>query len=113
MVDKVTHLIRTRTPAEHPDREGQGRQDLVISTDQAYAEQVLKGGNLGATESFKQAVPDTSGAVMVGYVDFAAIASLTEEQPRTRTSPLSARPVSPAASQSDGAGEFTLRVVAK
>jgi hypothetical protein len=40
---------------------------------------VLKGGNLGHTENFKQAVPDTKGAVMLGYVDFEAAGSLTSQ----------------------------------
>ncbi len=74
---------------------------------------MLKGGNLGATESFKQAVPDTSGAIAIGYVDFAGIASLNEELSSDkdfaalRSAGFTSRIVS------DGVGEFTLRVTAK
>ncbi|NEA36779.1 DUF3352 domain-containing protein [Streptomyces sp. SID13031] len=113
VVDKVTELITTRATLDIPIKKAKDDKHLVIATDQDYADQVLKGGNLGQSESFKQAVPDMSGAVMVGYVDFAAIASLDEEISSDkdfaalRSAGLTSRITG------DGQGEFTLRVVAK
>jgi hypothetical protein len=114
VVDKVTSLIRAHSPmGEVPIKKAKDDKTLVIATDQAYADQVLKGGNLGQSESFKQAVPDTSGAVLVGFVDFAAIGALNEEIGRDkdyaalRSAGLTSRVTG------DGQGEFTLRVVAK
>ncbi|GAA0937728.1 hypothetical protein GCM10009554_26180 [Kribbella koreensis] len=114
VVDKVTDLIQTHSPVgEIPIKKAKDDKTLVIATDQDYADQVLKGGNLGQSESFKQAVPDTSGAVLVGYVDFASIGSLDEEIGRDkdyaalRSAGLTSRVTG------DGQGEFTLRVVAK
>ncbi|MDX6258681.1 MAG: hypothetical protein QOH84_369 [Kribbellaceae bacterium] len=113
VVDKVTSLIRTQSPTEIPIKKAKDDKTLVIATDQAYADQVLKGGNLGQSESFKQAVPDTSGAVAVGFVDFAAIGSLDEkigndkDYAALRSAGLTSRVTG------DGQAEFTLRVVAK
>ena len=113
VVDKVTNLIRSRTSANIPIQKAKDDKTFVIATDQDYADQVLKGGNLGGTESFKQAVPDTSGAVMVGYVDFEAISSLSrrtssnKDYAALRSAGISSRV------KSDGEGEFTLRLVAK
>jgi uncharacterized protein DUF3352 len=114
VVDKVTNLIQTHSPVgEIPIKKAKDDKTLVIATDQEYADQVLKGGNLGQTESFKQAVPDVSGAVAVGFVDFAAIGSLDEEIGRDkdyaalRSAGLTSRVTG------DGQAEFTLRVVAK
>ncbi|WP_433021944.1 DUF3352 domain-containing protein [Kribbella sp. CA-294648] len=113
VVDKVTNLIRSRTSANIPIRKAKDDKTFVIATDQDYADLVLKGGNLGGTEAFKQAVPDTSGAVMVGYVDFEAISSLSK---RTSSNPDYAALRSAGISSrvtDDGEGEFTVRVVAK
>jgi hypothetical protein len=113
VVDKVTNLIRTRSTANVPIKKAKDDKTLVISTDQEYADQVLKGGNLGQSENFKQAVPDTSGAVMVGYVDFQAVGGLSErtssdkDYAALRSAGLSTRITG------DGQAEFTLRVVAK
>lgn len=114
VVDKVTELIQTRSPVgEIPIKKAKDDKTLVIATDQEYADEVLKGGNLGQSESFKQAVPDMSGAVAVGYVDFAAIGSLDEEigndkdYAALRSAGLTSRVTG------DGQAEFTLRVVAK
>jgi hypothetical protein len=58
-------------------------------------------------------VPDTSGAVAVGFVDFAAIGSLDEkigndkDYAALRSAGLTSRVTG------DGQAEFTLRVVAK
>jgi hypothetical protein len=114
VVDKVTDLIQSHSPmGEIPIKKAKDDKTLVIATDQAYADEVLKGGNLGQSDSFKQAVPDTSGAVAVGFVDFAAIGSLNEEIGRDkdyaalRSAGLTSRVTG------DGQAEFTLRVVAK
>lgn len=113
VVEKVLDLIRTKTSTEIPLVKAKDAETLVLSTDQEYADLVLKGGNLGQSESFKQAVPDASGAVMVGYVDFAAIGALDKkvgsdkDYAALRSAGLSTRLTG------DGKGEFTLRVVAK
>ena len=58
VVDKVHDLLRTRGAIDIPIEKAKDADTLVVATDQAYADQVLKGGNLGQTENFKQAVPD-------------------------------------------------------
>ena len=75
VVDKLLNLLRTRTRMNPPIQKAKDDDTLVIATDQGYADQVLKGGNLGETEKFKQAVPDTKNAVLAGYVDFEAAAA--------------------------------------
>ncbi|MDX6279316.1 MAG: hypothetical protein QOH03_387, partial [Kribbellaceae bacterium] len=58
VVDKVTDLIQSHSPmGEIPIKKAKDDKTFVIATDQAYADQVLKGGNLGQSESFKAAVP--------------------------------------------------------
>ncbi|MEV8372200.1 DUF3352 domain-containing protein [Kribbella sp. NPDC056861] len=113
VVDKVTNLLRTRSTVDIPIKKAKDDKNFVIATDQSYADQVLKGGNLGQTENFKQAVPDTSGAVLVGYVDFQAVSSLSKrtstdkDYAALRSAGLSSRITG------DGKADFTLRVVAK
>ena len=86
---------------------------LVVATSQEYADAVLKGGNLGGTEAFKQAIPDAEGAVMLGYVDFPAVKSLTrgmgddQDYNALRSAGIASRITG------DGEAEFTLRVVVK
>jgi len=113
VVDKVNNLISTRSSVNIPIEKAKDGDTLVIATDKAYADQVLQGGNLGQTESFKQAVPDSSGAVMVGYVDFEAVKSLSDrvssnkDYDALRSAGYSIRVTG------DGEADFTLRVVAK
>ncbi|TDU86937.1 flagellar basal body-associated protein FliL [Kribbella voronezhensis] len=113
VVDKLLNLMHSRTTANVPVKKAKDDDTLVIATDQGYAEQVLKGGNLGQTENFKQAVPDTKGAVLVGYVDFEAIGSLSskvssdKDYAALRSAGFSTRVTG------DGEADFTLRVVAK
>ncbi|MDX6247145.1 MAG: hypothetical protein QOF10_505 [Kribbellaceae bacterium] len=113
VVKKVTDLIRTRTPVNVPIEQAKDEDTLVISTQQGYAEEVLKGGNLGQSENFKQAIPDSKGAVMVGYVDFEAAASLSDrltsdkDYAALRSAGYTVRVAN------DGEADFTLRVVAK
>jgi hypothetical protein len=113
VVDKVTSLIRTRSSANIPIKKAKDDDTLVIATNQDYAERVLKGGNLGQTDNFKQAVPDTKGAVMVGFVDFEGISSLDDklssnkDYAALRSAGYSVRVTG------DGEADFTLRVVAK
>ncbi len=113
VVDKLLNLMHSRTTANIPVKKAKDDDTLVIATDQGYAEQVLKGGNLGQTENFKQAVPDTKNAVLVGYVDFEAIESLSskvssdKDYAALRSAGFSTRVTG------DGEADFTLRVVAK
>jgi hypothetical protein len=113
VVDKLLNLLHSRTPANVPIKRAKDEDTLVIATDQGYAEQVLKGGNLGQTEKFKQAVPDTKGAVLVGYVDFEAAGSLSGKINSDKDyAALSSAGFSTRVTD-DGEADFTLRVVAK
>ncbi len=113
VVEKLTTLLHERSSANIPIESAKDDDTLVLATDKDYAEQVLKGGNLGQSENFKQALPDTKGAVTIGYVDFEAAGSLSprfssdKDLAALRSGGFVAR------STGDGQAEFTLRVVAK
>ncbi len=113
VVQKLTALLRQRSSANIPIETAKDDDTLVVSTSKDYAEQVLKGGNLGSTENFKQALPDTKGAVMIGYVDFEAAGSVSDrfsddkDLAALRSAGIVTR------STGDGEAEITLRVVAK
>ncbi|MEU4289543.1 DUF3352 domain-containing protein [Kribbella sp. NPDC026596] len=113
VVEKLTTLLHERSSANIPIESAKDNDTLVLATDKDYAEQVLKGGNLGQTENFKQALPDTKGAVTIGYVDFESVGSLSpkfgsdKDLAALRSGGFVAR------STGDGQAEFTLRVVAK
>ncbi|HZX02372.1 DUF3352 domain-containing protein [Kribbella sp.] len=113
VVQKLTTLLRERSSANIPIETAQNSDTMVVSTSKEYADQVLQGGNLGATDGFKQALPDIKNAVMIGYVDFAAVGALS---PRVSDNQdLAALKSAGFVSRSSGDGEadFTLRVVAK
>jgi hypothetical protein len=113
VVEKLTTLLHERSSANVPIETAKDDDTLVLATDKDYAEQVLKGGNLGQSENFKQALPDTKGAVAIEYVDFEAASSLSprfssnKDLAALRSGGLVAR------STGDGQAEFSLRVVAK
>ena len=113
VVEKLTTLLHERSSANIPIETAKDDDTLVLATDKDYAEQVLKGGNLGQSENFKQALPDTKGAVAIEYVDFEAASSLSprfssnKDLAALRSGGLVAR------STGDGQAEFSLRVVAK
>jgi hypothetical protein len=113
VVQKLTSLLRERSSANIPIETAKDGDTLVVSTSKDYAEQVLKGGNLGSTDNFKQALPDTKGAVMIGYVDFEAAGALSERfsEDKDLAALKSAGIVT--RSSGDGEAEFSLRVVAK
>jgi hypothetical protein len=113
VVNKVTRVLRSQTGVNVPIKKAKDGDSLVVATDQAYAGQVLKGGNLGGTEAFKQAVPDATGAVMLGYVDFGAISSLTEEFSSNKDLAALRSAGYVVRVAGDGEADFTLRVVAK
>ncbi|MFC6156587.1 DUF3352 domain-containing protein [Kribbella jiaozuonensis] len=113
VVQKLTSLLRQRSSANIPIETAKDDDTLVVSTSKEYADQVLQGGNLGGTDNFKQALPDTKGALMIGYVDFASIGSLSQrfaddkDLAALRSAGIVTR------STGDGQAEFSLRVVAK
>jgi hypothetical protein len=113
VVQKLTTLLRERSSANIPIETAKDGDTLVVSTSKDYAEQVLKGGNLGQTENFKQALPDTKGAVMIGYVDFEAAGSVSDrfsgdkDLAALRSAGIVTR------STGDGEAEISVRVVAK
>ncbi|MGW7679964.1 DUF3352 domain-containing protein [Kribbella sp. NPDC054772] len=113
VVQKLTTLLRERSSQNIPIETAKDDDTFVVSTSKDYAEQVLKGGNLGGTENFKQALPDTKGAVMIGYVDFEAASAVSsrladnKDLAALRSAGIVTR------STGDGEAEFSLRVVAK
>ncbi len=113
VVEKLTTLLRDKSGEDVPIQTTKDSDTLVVATDKDYAEQVLKGGNLGQSENFKQALPDTKGAVAIGYVNFEAAGSLSprfssdKDLAALRSGGFVIR------STGDGQGEISLRVVAK
>ncbi|MEV5962484.1 DUF3352 domain-containing protein [Kribbella sp. NPDC051952] len=113
VVQKLTTLLHERSSANIPIESAKDNDTLVLGTTKDYAEQVLKGGNLGQTDNFKQALPDTKGAVMIGYVDFGAVGAVSprfssdKDLAALRSAGIVTR------STGDGQAEFSLRVVAK
>jgi hypothetical protein len=105
VVEKLTTLLHERSSADIPIESAKDDDTLVLATAKDYAEQVLKGGNLGQTE--------TKGAVTIGYVDFESIGSLSprfssdKDLAALRSGGFVVR------STGDGRADFTLRVVAK
>ncbi|GAA0615421.1 DUF3352 domain-containing protein [Kribbella sandramycini] len=115
VLKKLTTLMQQQAPVQVPLVTAKDGDTLVVSTDQAYAGQVLQGGNLGATENFKVALPDVQGATMLGYVDFTAAADIMEaldEKPNADVQALRSAGIV-ARNTGNFEGDFTLRVVAK
>ncbi|HET6985081.1 MAG TPA: DUF3352 domain-containing protein, partial [Kribbella sp.] len=113
VVEKLTTLLHERSSANIPIETAKDDDTLVLGTDKDYAEQVLKGGNLGQSENFKQALPDIKGAVTIGYVDFEAASSLSPKFSSDKDLAALRSGGFVARSTGDGQAEFTLRVVAK
>lgn len=113
VVDKLTNLMRSRTSQNVPIQKAKDDDTLVLATDQAYAEQVLKDGDLGESENYKQALPDTKGAVMLGYVDFEAISSLNRRTSQNKDVAALRSAGTVVRVTGDGEAEFSLRVVVK
>jgi hypothetical protein len=113
VVEKLTTLLRSRTSVNVPIQQAKDNDTLVISTDQSYAEQVLKGGNLGQSDSFKQALPDTKGATMIGYVDFQSLSAISQRSSSDKDLAALKSAGIVACSTGEGQAEFDLRVVAK
>ncbi|MFF0340690.1 DUF3352 domain-containing protein [Kribbella sp. NPDC004875] len=113
VVQKLTTLLRERSSENIPIETAKDDDTFVVSTSKEYAEQVLKGGNLGGTENFKQALPDTKGAVMIGYVDFEAASAVSERLADNKDLAALRSAGIVTRSTGDGEAEFSLRVVAK
>ena len=113
VVQKLTTLLRERSSANIPIETAKDGDSLVVATSKDYAEQVLKGGNLGSTDGFKQALPDTKGAVMIGYVDFGALGTFSERFGENKDLDALKSAGIVARSTGDGEAEYTVRVVAK
>ncbi|TCC50073.1 DUF3352 domain-containing protein [Kribbella capetownensis] len=113
VVEKLTTLLRDKSRANIPVESAKDDDTLVLATDKDYADQVLKGGTLGQTDNFKQALPDTKGAVSIGYIDFEAAGSLSERFSSDKDLAALKSGGFVARSTGDGQADFTLRVVAK
>lgn len=113
VADKLLGIARKEGNFDVPIAKAQNSDTLVVATSQAYADEVLKDGGLGASEAFKQAVPDTDNAIVLAYVDFEALAGFAPRQldnpdvKALKSAGMVAR-LTP-----DGKSDFTLRVVAK
>lgn len=113
VADKLLGIARNQGNVDVPIVKAQDSDTLVLATSQAYADEVLKDGGLGASEAFKKAVPNTDNAIVLAYVDFEALVGFA---PRQLDNPdfkalKSAGLVS--SQTANGDTEFTLRVVAK
>ena len=113
VVQKLTTLLRQESSANIPIETAKDDDSLVVATDKSYAEEVLKGGNLGGTENFKQALPDTKGAVTIGFLDFEAAGSLSKKFSSDKDLAALRAGGYVVRSTGDGKAEFSLRVVAK
>lgn len=112
IVDKLIKAAEQQGSVDVPVSKVHDDKNLVVATSKEYAESVLKGGKLGDSEGFKQAVPNPKGSVMIGYVDFSAIGSLAMRDgdnpdfKALKSAGISSRITG------DGEAEFSLRVVA-
>ncbi|MEU4197555.1 DUF3352 domain-containing protein [Kribbella sp. NPDC026611] len=113
VVEKLTALLHRRTPANVPIETAKNDDTLVVATSKEYAEQVLQGGNLGRSDSFKQALPDTKGAVIIGFVDFESLGSLSRQFSSEKDLAALKSAGIVARSTGEGEAEFGLRLVAK
>ncbi|MET7284136.1 DUF3352 domain-containing protein [Kribbella sp. NPDC005582] len=115
VITKLTTLLRQQTPVQVPIETAKDGDTLVVSTDKEYAAKVLGGGNLGASDSFKQALPDVKGATGIAYVDFDGVTSVMEAMGEKSNADLKALRSAGMVARNTGnfEGEFTLRVVAK
>ncbi|HEY3561991.1 MAG TPA: DUF3352 domain-containing protein [Kribbella sp.] len=114
VLQKLVQLLnRSEEGSRIPVKTAKSDDTLVAATDEEYAQQVLKGGNLGATDSFKQALPDAKGAVMIGYVDFGALSAFSDRVGDSKDLAALKSAGVVTRSTGDGEAELTLRVVAK
>jgi hypothetical protein len=112
-VDKLTNLMRSRSGRDVPIRKAKDDDTLVVATDQAYADRLLADGNLGRTENYRQALPDTKDAVMLGFVDLESIGALAPRVNRDKDLAALRSAGYVVRVTGDGEAEFSLRVVAK
>jgi hypothetical protein len=112
VVEKLVTLLREKA-GNVPVRQAKDDDTLVVATTEEYAQRVLKAGSLGDSETFKQTLPDTKGAVTIGYLDFTAADSLSKEFSSNKDVAALRSAGFVARSTGDGEGDFTLRVVAK
>jgi hypothetical protein len=112
VVEKLVNLLQ-RKAGNVPVRQAKDDDTLVVATTEEYAQRVLKSGNLGDSETFKQTLPDTKGAVTIGYLDFTAADSLSKEFSSNKDVAALRSAGFVARSTGDGQADFTLRVVAK
>ncbi|WP_405057886.1 DUF3352 domain-containing protein [Kribbella sp. NBC_01505] len=115
VLEKLTTLLQQRSPVQVPLETAKDGDTLVVSTDKEYAAKVLQGGNLGASESFKLALPDVSGATGIAYVDFDGANGIMESLGQKSSADIKALRSAGMVARNTGnfEGEFTLRVVAK
>lgn len=112
VVDKIQALLASQgAPLQLGKATGDGT--VAVALDQAYADQLVQGGTLGDSETFRAAVPDADNAQFGIYVDLDKLEPLylaqTEPDVKANVEPLSAIGVS-GTTTADG-GDFTLRLL--
>ncbi len=112
IVSKLSAVISKETGVDPHLATAKDDDTLVVATSKDYADRVLKGGKLGDTDTFKQAVPDTKGSTMLGFVDFAGIRSLAPEETDDKDFAALKSAGYSARVTGTGEAEFALRVVA-
>ncbi len=91
-----------------------GSDGLAVGTTQSYADELVKGGNLGSTEAFKAALPNADGAQFGLFVDLDKVEQLLpSSMPADQRANLKAlKAVGLSGSTTSDGGSFTIRVVA-
>jgi len=113
VADKLLGIVRNQSGADVPVLKAKDDDTLVLATTQEYADQVLKGGNLGDTEAFKQAVPDPKDAVALAYVDLESVLAFAPSGVDSPDAKVLRSVGLVSRITGDGEADFTLRVVAK
>ncbi len=113
LVRKLTDVITKETGVDPKLATAKNGDTLVVATGKEYADRVLKGGDLGGTDTFKIAVPDPKGSTMIGYVDMAGVRALMPPAEADDKDLAALRAVGFSSRVTGtGTGEFELRVVA-
>lgn len=114
VVDKLANIARNQGNTDVQIAKAKDGDTLAVATNQGYADTLLKGGDLGDSDSFKKAIPDAGDAVMLGYVDFPAVKELARSSMRDNEDYDALRSAGIASRiTGDGEAEFTVRVVTK
>jgi Protein of unknown function (DUF3352) len=113
VIDNVLAAARKRGELPVEVQKAKNDDTLVVATSKSYAEKALQGGKLGDTEAFKAAIPDASGSVSIGYVDFDGVKKTIGREADNPDFNVLRSAGYTSRITGDGEAEFTVRVVAK